>query len=86
MEVFSGLSLGAQREEMAVFKGRGDTVSLHNYVSLVFTDLFSQDETMPALTGTQFQLYVGLAFARGCVTFPFVKFGDVDVLRVKAGK
>lgn len=50
MEVFSGLSLGAQREEMAVFKGRGDTVSLHNYVSLVFMDLFSQDEKMPALT------------------------------------
>lgn len=44
MEVFSGLSLRACREEMAVFKGRGDTISLHNYVSLVFMDLFSQDE------------------------------------------
>lgn len=54
MEVFIGLSLGAQREEMAVFKGQRDTVSLHNYASLVFTDLFSQDKKMPALTGTLF--------------------------------
>lgn len=80
MEVFSGLSLGAQREEMAVFKGRRDTVSLHNYVSLVFTDLFSQDEKMPALTGTLFQLYAVLVFARGCVTFPFVKFRTIKEL------
>lgn len=47
-EVFGDLSLGAHREEMAVFKGQEDTVSFSNYISPVFTNLCAEEEKMLA--------------------------------------
>lgn len=52
-EVFSDLSLGAHREEMAVFKGQEDSVSFSNYISPVFTDLCAEEEKMLAHTQGQ---------------------------------
>lgn len=57
--VFGDLSLGAHREEMAVFKGQEDIVSFSNYVSPVFTDLFAEEEKMMRMYRAVIQPFCG---------------------------
>lgn len=57
--LFGDLSLGAHREEMAVFKGQEDIVSFSNYVSPVFTDLFAEEEKMMRMYRAEIRAFYG---------------------------